>query len=213
MTPAYASRRQRTVTLFWRHEQSQVSLSGKWAAWWSQPSPPFWPGTAWQGKWAPRRFTALVGVPRTQNVVLHSWKTQPVPHSQEWPGHWDTYVRRNKTNPEESDHAEPDHLCIQMMSEGKSWVRSQAWQSDGLWSPNNLVGNKPLWPRWQLHLSSPYQCPESLVTVTICTCGPERSRLTLHGRAWRDPLGSSDCFGTQQDCRCLDGPWWKCTSQ
>lgn len=84
---------------------------------------------------------------------------------------------------------------------------SQAWQSDGLWSPNNLVGNKPLWPRWQLHLSSPYQCPESLVTVTICSWGPERSRLTLQGRAWRDALGSSDCFGTRQDCRCLDGPW------
>lgn len=48
---------------FWRHEQRQVSLSGKWATWWSQPSPPFCPGTGWQGKWAPRRFTALMGSP------------------------------------------------------------------------------------------------------------------------------------------------------
>lgn len=85
------------------------------------------------------------------------------------------------------------------------WVWCRAQQRVGSWNPDNLVGNKPLRPRWQSHFSGPNNVQTEwplawrgfLVIATTYTRSPvlRGPKLTLPDGAWRrEPLGSSDIW-------------------
>lgn len=72
-------------------------------------------------------------------------------------------------------------FCTQIMTEVEQLSLKSSTAEGRLLKSNNLVGDKPLRPGWQSHLSCPYQCKTEwtlawrfLVIVTTYTGSPEK---------------------------------------
>lgn len=186
-------------------QQSKASLNGKWATWWLSNLPS---GKVWQGRRDPGLLSSQsrwrTG-PASQDAVLvppgknrlATWREATSTEKQ-----LDEWRHFSITKTDRQSMGNWYSFCTQIMTEVQQLSLKSSTAEGWLLKSDNLVGDKPLRPRWQSHLSCPYQCTD---WMDPCLEKISCDRDHLYRKSWeasrwhysmgfsrRDPLGSSD---------------------